>query len=1401
MLKKLTALLLVLVLVIGLVPAASAAQKTTVDSSNVSIEGTNGFGSLLSQEISESQTEAAAAAADYPGGYTVTDLEIVDGVATVTYDSMEEATLVVALYTEDGMRMVTSAQATVTPDETTAAVIFEGDMPEYFLASAYLLDSYDLSPLCAAYDTPMYTREMQELLASTVDDYDPEKVLNLDGDETTNFAVYADSTIVIEAMEGKNTVASIDEEHSIYVIRNADEQFTSLVEGNIFVYPYAENEILIVKIADIQVDGATVTIAGAELSMEEAFSAVKIEGDDSTENMVVDEDSVEDGVVYEGISDPEHAGLLRPMDNEIGAEISKSAKFKVDKDVISKGDATVNIAGSVEFSVKVALSYYISATRQYVDFRVEHAVAGAITLTGKIEHEWRLCKAAFYPIPCVDIAIEPTFKVEVSGAIEFSATLTGTIGFTFDGKHGLTPLNSTPQFDPDVKAECTIFFGFDLKPQIEIAEGCLAEFVIELPIGVEFKVTRTGNNGKAPSQSEPTYHTCARCLDIETFFKIEITVKLQFLKCKWLTIEGTPLSVKFALGHAYFSFDHLKLGLGLCPYLAHRLTVVVLDENGKPVNKADVTVDGESKKADDKGSAVFYLTAGSYAMDVSSDGLSKSSRIQINEAQKVTIKLCENDQDSTDHIFDKLADILKSEMVDFENTLDTSLAIYNGHTYTLFDGKASSWDAAREYCETLGGHLATITSAEENAFLYNYMLSSGYSNVYWGLTDQEKEGVWEWCTGEPVTYTNWAADEPNDDITSSPDGEDFGMFWDGKPNGYWNDGQFGNDGEAFLCEWDFLLPEAAELIYDDHTYLLIHTDVSSWDEAEAYCESMGGHLATITSAEENEHIYSYIVECGYRNAFFGLTDRNSEGTWEWCTGEPVTYTNWPEDQPSDNIGEENYGMYWDYYPNGEWNDGNFTSTHPFICEWDSISDDGIEWASLKPKPGYAISPNAVYPGDYGTEITDTYVLKTASFKDLVPNEQYVLLAMASIEVEDPLAGDNLLFIDQAAAAEDGTLVFQYVQRTTCDISYVAACGASHKNLKDAEITFPEMIADGELQIVDPVVVYDGVTLTEGRDYVIVGRVDFTEPGEYTCSIRGIHSYTGLVECPYTVAPGITEVAAGWSGATQWTLTSDGTLTFYGEGNMKNYGYDGGQPWLGKGVDITSVIIEEGVTAVGTGAFRNLTTLESVTLPETSLTRIDEAAFYGCTSLTDITIPDSIYTIWAYVFKNCSALESIKLPRNLIKIDQGAFENCTALPYVYIPGDTEIIGSWSFKGCTGLVEAEMTWANATEIREGAFKNCSALTAILLPMDVQIFGDSAFYGIGAESFTVPETVTAVGPWCFARAALTKITFPGDAPAFGEGAFNKIALTAFYPSGNSTWTADIMQNYGGTVTWTAK
>ena len=257
--RRLVALVLVLcALGTVLTPAAARAAEapqTSVDTDNLEIVGTNGFGNLLSAEIAQSQDEAETEA-----GFGVSELMFSGSTATVTYSALREAILVVAVYTEDGLKLLCSGKTTVSPDGTTAAVTVQGNMPEYFYAGAYLLDVADYVPLCEEYTTPMYTREMRELLASTVDSYDPEKVYNLDDDKTTNFAVFAEETTVVREQPGMNTVVSADDEKKVYVIENADEMVTALQPGDVLAYPYGENEILIVKVASLSVSGTTVTI-------------------------------------------------------------------------------------------------------------------------------------------------------------------------------------------------------------------------------------------------------------------------------------------------------------------------------------------------------------------------------------------------------------------------------------------------------------------------------------------------------------------------------------------------------------------------------------------------------------------------------------------------------------------------------------------------------------------------------------------------------------------------------------------------------------------------------------------------------------------------------------------------------------------------------------------------------------------------------------------------------------------------------------------------------------------------------------------------------------------------------------------------------------------------------------
>jgi hypothetical protein len=139
----------------------------------------------------------------------------------------------------------------------------------------------------------------------------------------------------------------------------------------------------------------------------------------------------------------------------------------------------------------------------------------------------------------------------------------------------------------------------------------------------------------------------------------------------------------------------------------------------------------------------------------------------------------------------------------------------NGHYYELADAPYITWVDARDAAAAAVlegtahgfGHLATITSAEENAFVtarYGAALSNKWIGGFQGdaFIATADEG-WAWVTGEPWEWTSWNSGEPNNmDYGSYYGYESVTTFWDG--NGLWNDAprlwQYSNGG--YLIEWD-----------------------------------------------------------------------------------------------------------------------------------------------------------------------------------------------------------------------------------------------------------------------------------------------------------------------------------------------------------------------------------------------------------------------------------------------------------------------------------------------------------------------------------------------------------------------------------------------------------------------
>ena len=177
---------------------------------------------------------------------------------------------------------------------------------------------------------------------------------------------------------------------------------------------------------------------------------------------------------------------------------------------------------------------------------------------------------------------------------------------------------------------------------------------------------------------------------------------------------------------------------------------------------------------------------------------------------------------------------------------------------------------------------------------------------------------------------------------------------------------------------------------------------------------------------------------------------------------------------------------------------------------------------------------------------------------------------------------------------------------------------------------------------------------------------------------------GIVDTAWAISSRDTVVDSGTCGGTlnnsqlmKWTLTSDGTLTISGEGNMF------GAPWSQYKSKIKKVVIGEGVKSISDNAFHYYENLRSVSLPST-LTSIGEAAFWACSSLQSITLPNNLTNIGLNAFRACHSLTQVLIPASVTSIDGSAFECCTGLTDVVFEGNSLEFGSGAtFYDCTSL----------------------------------------------------------------------------------------------------------------------
>lgn len=129
--------------------------------------------------------------------------------------------------------------------------------------------------------------------------------------------------------------------------------------------------------------------------------------------------------------------------------------------------------------------------------------------------------------------------------------------------------------------------------------------------------------------------------------------------------------------------------------------------------------------------------------------------------------------------------------------------VSKGHIYELYD-KPTSWETAKLVCENKDGHLATITSSEEEKVIESLIRYGKRTFYNVGATNLENINEWKWVTGESMSYTNWAIGEPNnvaniERYLSVFNNENYFAQWNDTTNA-----STSGVSNGFICEYDGL---------------------------------------------------------------------------------------------------------------------------------------------------------------------------------------------------------------------------------------------------------------------------------------------------------------------------------------------------------------------------------------------------------------------------------------------------------------------------------------------------------------------------------------------------------------------------------------------------------------------
>lgn len=189
----------------------------------------------------------------------------------------------------------------------------------------------------------------------------------------------------------------------------------------------------------------------------------------------------------------------------------------------------------------------------------------------------------------------------------------------------------------------------------------------------------------------------------------------------------------------------------------------------------------------------------------------------------------------------------------------------------------------------------------------------------------------------------------------------------------------------------------------------------------------------------------------------------------------------------------------------------------------------------------------------------------------------------------------------------------------------------------------------------------------------------------------------------------------------WELTGS-VLRISGKGAMANYRELSLAPWAEYAQQIGSIIVEDGVTTVGSYAFFCLENVTAASLAD-SVKDVGEFAFFQCSALSLLDLGQGVQVLGKGAFERCTALRSVRLPSSLQTLCYHAFYRCEGLLDITVPASVTSMDNTVFGYCKRLQSAAIL-ASISELPVWTFHGCESLRRITLNPSITKIGVEAF-----------------------------------------------------------------------------